>query len=1094
MRKILIVLVMCMFMISLGSAWEWDNRGNYNADTKTMEIRNALGLGTVVSEIKLITPLDHKVPLGYQKVAEIQIINADDYNDALKQILFYDKRKNMQGIEKEFDYKVKETKAVRVKDYKEICHNAFSVKNQTMETVCSYVEDGGHFEDRTVWVELDKSVLRKGTFTIGIFTDVKLYDKVEWIPTFFNIEIDEWATWTQTLSVDLQLYYNFDESAGFLVEDVATSNFNGTLFHTNNSNWVTGKINNGLFLNGIKNFVNTTFRQNYSLEDNFTMNFWYNTNNSVQGAREYFGTIGNDNSAFGVEYIAGLKAKFRIRDNTGQVSTPTSTSNVNTGVWIMQTLVRDTARDVIELYINGVSEDNFTDVTLTNIDFLDEAMYLGVRNNKGTPVTNTSGTFDEMGIWNRSLGIAEVVQLYNGGDGITFQESIVTLNSPADDFNSNVSLVQFNCTTDPEAPTLAVNLSLIIDNAINETVTFGSPVAEATEVFDRNISQGSHTWNCQSTTDGGDLFNGSQRSFSVDSIPPVIQIIHPIGNEGINAVGLPQDLNWSINDSNLDICWYNYDGTNVTVTCSANSTTFILEDDNLNLTFYANDTFGNLNSVFTNWSYSFFESSITFNSSAFETSTQEFILNITTLPDILTVDAILNYNGTRFTAQSDCESGACTISTSIDIPLVITGESENKSFFFEITGFNATSSFSANSSTRNQNVSRIHLEQCNPTFVNQTLNFTAFDEQTLDSVDPFSFNADFEYWLGTGTVIRNNNFINSSTASVQLCISPSNFTYNVNGVVEYDEAGTTNYTIRNYYFQNDQLNNISEHIGLGLLLADESTTFILKVQDADILPLPNVLIFTERFYPGDGEFLVVQVAKTDDNGKSVGFFEAETGDYRFIIKQDGEVLLITPQDNRSQKVVGEEVPFTLTFTVGEDEGASWEIFEPADNLVSNLTYNSLTQIISFAYIDTSADFNISFLQVFKVNATGNDGLICNNNLTQSSGIISCNMTGNSTGNYIAKGIIFRGDTRTLTEQIIFTIETFTTLSGRLGLFLGWFVILICAFAFKFNEIAGIILTNIAMIFVNMIGLLNFGITWITAWVAISLIIIVVLER
>ncbi|KKL87820.1 hypothetical protein LCGC14_1930940, partial [marine sediment metagenome] len=105
-----------------------------------------------------------------------------------------------------------------------------------------------------------------------------------------------------------------------------------------------------------------------------------------------------------------------------------------------------------------------------------------------------------------------------------------------------------------------------------------------------------------------------------------------------------------------------------------------------------------------------------------------------------------------------------------------------------------------------------------------------------------------------------------------------------------------------------------------------------------------------------------------------------------------------------------------------------------------------------------------------------------------------NMTGNSTGNYIAKGIIFRDGQRNLVQQLVFTIEDFTTAGGRLGLFLGWVVILICAFAFKFNEIAGIIMINVGMIFVNIIKLVNFGITWITAWVLLSIIILVVMER
>lgn len=493
--------------------------------------------------------------------------------------------------------------------------------------------------------------------------------------------------------------------------------------------------------------------------------------------------------------------------------------------------------------------------------------------------------------------------------------------------------------------------------------------------------------------------------------------------------------------------------------------------------------------------FGFVQNSVTFNNNTFETKDETFSVNISVDSSvILDVSAILNYNGTRFTAETICSGNTCLIETTIDIPLLNNGGNELRDWLFELSLFSESNTTNANTTTSTQNVSSVFLEFCNATFTTQALNFTAFNEQTLELIEPFTFSADFEFWLGTGSVLKNKSFQNSSTDSVQLCIQPATETYEINAVVEYDEASGSSFTTRNYYFQNDFISNVSQDIGLGLLFTNQSTSFILRVQDPDILPLSEALVFTERFYAGTGEFRVVQVAKTDDNGKSVGFFEVETADYRFIIKKDGVVLLITPQPNTSQKVVGEEVPFTLTFTIGDEEGAAWEDFEPVSELTSSLIYNITSQIISFTYIDTSTDFELAQLQVFQLNVSGVDILVCNNTLNQSSGIISCNMTGNSTGNYIAKGIIFRGGVRNLVEQITFTIETFTSQAGRLGLFLGWLVILISAFAFKFNEVAGIIMINITMIFINIIGLVNFGITWITAWVALSIFILVVMER
>lgn len=516
MKKMLVLLLLAIFMISIVNAFEWDNRGNYNENTRTMKIRNGFGFGDVISEIKLNTPLNYEVALGYTKVAEIEIINNQEYPNALQKILFYDISNNMDEINRDFDYKVKDIKRIRVKDYKQICNNVFSVVNQTMEEVCFYVEDGGHFENTTVWNNLDKSSLKSGTLTIGIFTDVKINDKVEWIPTFFGIEIDEWASWTQSLSAGLQLYYNFNETSGTALPDVGTFNNNGTLFNMNDSNWVPGKIDNGLFFDGINDFVNTTFRENYAIGDNFTINFWYNTNNTVSGSKEYFGVVSGDSSAIGVDYIAGLKARFRVRDNTGQTSIPTTTSNVNTGLWIMQTLVRNTATDIVQVYINGVSEANFTDVTLTNINFLDKAIYLGARNNDGIPVTNTSGSFDEMGIWNRSLTIAEVAQLFNNGEGLTFPSPLnVELISPDNNTFFINAEVPFTCTATNHI-LLLQNVSFILDGVFNETTNLTVPVTNTTETFTKNLAIGSHNWTCEACDTGGTcVFASENRTLSV---------------------------------------------------------------------------------------------------------------------------------------------------------------------------------------------------------------------------------------------------------------------------------------------------------------------------------------------------------------------------------------------------------------------------------------------------------------------------------------------------------------------------------------------------------------------------------------------------
>ncbi len=1096
MKKILLVMFLCLVFISYSSALEIDNIIIYDEAEDTITFKNAFGFGKDLAKATLIENICDPGIYGYRRC------------HANKNITLYENGELIQDF-----------KTLRIDD-----------DSWQQEDIISH--DFKYYDGES-WVEfMPGQIFESGTYqvvTSGLIYSNRAYD---WQVKINGDWTTPWATWGNI-------------SLGDQAEVILNSPANDTDFLVNNISFscsanVTGGDNltainlysnfSGTFeLNETRNLTNSwrVDAFNFSNDLNITANMASLGRNlffKIDGTRMFI------IDAFTIDQYECSEAwnlSTCVFNLTGAISTAFSMYFLNDGLTLYATTI-----GIIRQYSCSSAWEIDTCSQVNSLDTSEQVVF-----SKGIYFREDGNRMFNLGQDNETVYQYSCSTSFNistcsttNNLNVSLQDSTPTgLSFNIDGKNMFIiggdtgSIHEYSCSTAWNVST-CINTSILnlsditttpvglyfrqdglkfffqnfaLDSFVFEYDTVLTNITFSTQIFNKTLLGGAYLWTCQGAdTSGATGFATENRTLTVDATIPQITIINPVGDEGINIVGGSQNLNWSVNDtaSNLDSCWFDYNGTNVTVTCSDNSTTFILEENNLNLTFYANDTAGNENSEFTEWFYTFFEASVTFNDTAFETSTQFFILNMTTLSDILTVDAILNYNGTRFTTTSECVTGSCSISTSIDIPLVTSGENENKSFFWEITGFNATSSFSVNSSVRQQNVTRIHLEQCNATFTNQTLNFTAFDEITLASVDPFSFNADFEFWLGSGTIIRNISFAEPTISSFQLCILPADVTYNINGVVEYDEAVGTNYTIRNYYFQNDQIDSNSQDIGLGLLLADQSTTFILKVQDADILPLANVLIFTERFYAGTGEFLVVQVAKTDDNGKSVGFFEAETGDYRFIIKQNGVTLLITPSGNRSQKVVGEEVPFTLTFTVGEDEGPSWEDFEPVDDLISTLIFNTTTQVLSFTYSDTSADFTSSLLQVFKVNATADDSLICNSNLSQSAGIITCNMTGNVTGNYIAKGIIFRGSVRILAEQIIFTIENFTTQAGRLGLFLGWIVILITSLAFKFNEIAGIMLTNIAMIFVNLIGLLNFGITWITAWVGISIIILVMLER
>lgn len=485
----------------------------------------------------------------------------------------------------------------------------------------------------------------------------------------------------------------------------------------------------------------------------------------------------------------------------------------------------------------------------------------------------------------------------------------------------------------------------------------------------------------------------------------------------------------------------------------------------------------------------FSENNATFNASAQETARESFILNITTETNILSVDATLNYNGTLHDSTSSCIGNECAISNTIDLPLIGGVESELHNFFWNITTFDGSSSIETISSTRIQNVSKIHLEQCNATFIIKTLNFSMFDESNLSRLMPMAFDGTFDYWVGSGT-IKKNTSISDNVTEMNLCIAP-NTTMNIDATIDYDEASNVSiYTSRFFYFDDKSINGVIEHIKLYLLKSTSSTSFILKVQDENLLPVADALIEIHRFYPGEGIFKIVQIAKTDDNGKSIGFFETETVDYKFVIKKAGETLLETEK----QKVVPETSPFTLTFNTGAELGEPWSSQNPIPSLNSTLTWNEDTGIVTYTYVDSSGNFSSGRLLVQEtslVNSTAYS-VLCNETSVLSSASLTCDV-GNSTGFYLAGGYITRS-AEGLDKQINFQIEDFSTQSGILGLFFGWFLILIAAFMFSFNEMAGIWAVTVTIFLVNLLGLIKFGSVFVTAIFGIALILTWLMER
>ncbi len=215
--KKLILLFFVVLLVGTITAAEWDNVKSYNEDTKTVTIENAFGLpliGYDIVTIKLNTPLDYRVPLGYQKVAEFEINTFTNYSNAFKELELFDKKDDDKKFTRDYDYKILSYETVIVDDWKTECSNTWNETNDSFSNNCIRIKTGTHEEQKEVWTDLGLSDFKEGEIkTIGIFTNVEIGDRVEWIPNLFGVRIDEWATWTEDLNVGIISYWKLDESS-----------------------------------------------------------------------------------------------------------------------------------------------------------------------------------------------------------------------------------------------------------------------------------------------------------------------------------------------------------------------------------------------------------------------------------------------------------------------------------------------------------------------------------------------------------------------------------------------------------------------------------------------------------------------------------------------------------------------------------------------------------------------------------------------------------------------------------------------------------------------------------------------------------------
>ena len=465
-----------------------------------------------------------------------------------------------------------------------------------------------------------------------------------------------------------------------------------------------------------------------------------------------------------------------------------------------------------------------------------------------------------------------------------------------------------------------------------------------------------------------------------------------------------------------------------------------------------------------------------FESNVTDTDNSSFMANISMVASSNLIAASLIYDGTSYQATIDQTSTTTfTSNTIIDIP-VATGPG-NKSFHWELIIDPGGLGFVS----ENTAISQQHVQPSNFTssvIGTPALNITLYDEETLKVITG-QLAATYTWYIGGGTVTKSNAFNTLSGSEYLYYTDPTatNFYVSSNIFISNNTQQNTSYTERTYEF-NKQLYNSSSRTDLKIYFANETLTkqVNIRVTDSGGIPLKNIFVSIERFYPGLNEYRIIENRKTDQIGTFSAKLREGVVDYRFKFYDSDNVLLKT----ETRIVICQNIlDCGLEFKINTQE----DIFSQYTNFSSfgnysfqALSFNNVTFKVSFVYSDNRGDLGVTHaLLVRKRSVLGQTTVVgCDflNNTNVPTGSIICNV-GNIDGNYIAE--IYRYSSAiprvVKIDSLEFTIGSGAGQFGMEGLF--W------AFILLFTFVAlGVVIHPVVGISLYLIGFFALGITGI----------------
>ncbi len=387
----------------------------YDIVTKTATIKDITG-ATEYAKIKLLTPLNNFVGLGYQKVAEFEIDGKTSYTDFLKTMYFFDTKNKNAEIKRGFDLKKEVITQIEEPIYELIC---VKIDDKNKDNCLDFIQKDTGKTNLVNVISYD--LLTEKNFgvekqIVSIWVQIDKPEIVEWIPELYGTIINEWANWTADLNTGLISYWKLDETTGDRIDSKGSNNLTpyGTTYYS------AGKILNALDNNQANSGLGKTSFTNIGYSGSVSL-WYYNTGDS--GVLFVFNQNSNDSG----NYFS------LIADSTGAIVPygPSNRADSSLGiipedVWTHIVITSDATKWF--LYVNGVyqawasTSGSHPHLWSQDISGVNQITIGSLR--RGSQFYDSLiGKIDEVGLWDRNLSQADVSALYNSGNGLPFNFS-----------------------------------------------------------------------------------------------------------------------------------------------------------------------------------------------------------------------------------------------------------------------------------------------------------------------------------------------------------------------------------------------------------------------------------------------------------------------------------------------------------------------------------------------------------------------------------------------------------------------------------------------------------------------------------------------